>query len=152
MYGNLHPCKREVGPNHTFPGDRQNFSIAFLSVALIGKATVSGIVTEVHDVIYAVLGNDFLQTSKQGEKWTEIAKLFNSRWNIPNNIRAINGKDILIQKPAYAGSHFHDYKENKSIIAPIVSRPDYECLYVDVGPNGRNPEEVPWAEALLNMH
>lgn len=55
----------------------------------IGKATVSGIVMEVCDAIYAVLGKDFLQTTKQAEKWTEIAELFNSRWNIPNNIGAM---------------------------------------------------------------
>lgn len=77
----------------------------------IGKATVSGIiVTEVCDAIYVLLGKDFLQIPKQAEKWTEIAELFNSRWNIPNNIGAIDGKRILIQKTAYAGSHFHDYK------------------------------------------
>ena len=119
----------------------------------IGKATVSGIVTEVCDAIYAVLGQDFLQTPKQAEKWTEIAELFNSRWNIPrnipNNIGAIDGKRILIQKPAYEGSHFHDYKGNESIIALVVSGPDYECLYVDVGTNGRNPDGHAWGRSFL---
>ena len=115
----------------------------------IGKATVGGIVTEVCDSIYAVLGKDFLQTPKQAEKWTEIAELFNSRWNIPNNIGAIDGKPFLIQKPAYAGSHFHDYKGNESIIALVVSGPDYECFYVDVGTNGRNPDGHAWGRSSL---
>ena len=81
--------------------------------------------------------------------WTEIAELFNSRWNIPNNIGAIDGKRILIQKPAYAGSHFHDYRGNESIIALVVSGPDYECLYVDVGTNGRNPDGHAWGRGSL---
>ena len=115
----------------------------------IGKATVSGIVTEVCDAIYAVLGKDFRQTPKQAEKWTEIAELFNSKWNIPNNIGAIDGKRILIQKPAYAGSHFHDYKGNESIIALVVSGPDYECLYVHVGTNGGNPDGHAWGRSSL---
>ena len=115
----------------------------------IGKATVSGIVTEMCDAIYAVLGKDFLQTPKQTEKWAEIAELFNSRWNIPNNIGAIDGKRILIQKPSHAGSHYHDYKGNESIIALVVSGPDYECLYVDVGTNGRNPDGHAWGRSPL---
>jgi len=40
----------------------------------IGKATVSGIVTEVCAAIYAVLRKDFLQTRKQAKRWTEIAE------------------------------------------------------------------------------
>ena len=101
------------------------------------------------DAIYAVLGKDFLQKPKQAEKWTEIAELFNSRWNIPNNIGAIDGKRILVQKPAYAGSHFHDYRGNESIIALVVSGPDYECLYFDVGTNGRNPDGHAWGRSSL---
>lgn len=118
----------------------------------IGKATVSGIVMEVCDAIYAVLGKDFLQTPKQAEKWTEIAELFNSRWNIPNNIGAMengNGKCILIQKPSHAGSHYHDYKGNESIITLVVLGPDYECLYIDVGTNGRNPDGHAWSRSPL---
>ena len=74
------------------------------------------------------------------EKWKEIAESFLSRWNLPNNIGAIDGKCILIQKLAHWGSHFHDYKSNESIIALVVAGPNYECLYADVGTNGRNPD------------
>ncbi|PFX33921.1 hypothetical protein AWC38_SpisGene1062 [Stylophora pistillata] len=115
----------------------------------IGKATVSGIVTEVCDAIYNVLGKDFLQTPQQAKTWSEIAELFHLRWNIPNNIGAIDGKRILIQKPAYAGSHFHDYEGNESIIALVVSGPDYECFYVDVGTNGRNQDGHAWGRCFL---
>ena len=69
----------------------------------IGKAIVSGIVTEVCNAIYNVLGKDFLETPNLAEKRNEIAELFYTRWNIPNNFGAIVGKQILIQKPACAG-------------------------------------------------
>ena len=94
---------------------------------------------EVCDAIYRVLENEYLKTPNRADKRNEIAELFYSRCNIPSNIGAIDGKRIVIQKPAGAGSHFHDYKGNESIIALAMAGPEYKCLYVDVGTNGRNP-------------
>ena len=112
-----------IGPNvkkqDTFmsmsipPSERLPLTICFLANGesfqslsfqfRIGKAIVSGIVTEVCDAICDVLGKDFLETPNLAEKRNEIAELFYTRWNIPNNFRAIVGKQILIQKPARAG-------------------------------------------------
>ena len=55
----------------------------------------------------------------------------------------------MIQKPAFSGSHYHDYKGNESIIALVVSGPDYDCLYADIGTNGRNPDGHAWARCNL---
>lgn len=77
--------------------------------------------------------------------WKEIAGLFLSRWNLPNDIGAIDGKRILIQKPAHSSPHFHDHKSNESIIALVVAGPNYECLYADVVTNGRNPDGHAWS-------
>ena len=84
------------------PSERLALTIHFLATGesfqplsfqfRIGKATVSGILTEVCDAIYDVLGKDVLQTPNQAEKWNEIAELFYTRWNIPNNFGAIDGK------------------------------------------------------------
>ena len=95
---------------------------------------------EVCDAIYQVLGRQHLKTPNTVENWREIVTLFFSKWNIPNNI--VDGKRILIQKPPNAGSHFHDYKENESVIALIMSGPSYECLYADVGTNGRTQTDT----------
>ena len=72
---------------------------------------------------------EFLQTPNETAKWKKIADLFHSRWNLPNNLGATDGKRIVIQKAAHAGSHFHDCKGNESIIALVVAGPDYECLF-----------------------
>ena len=117
----------------------------------IGKATVGEIIIEVCDAIYHALKTEFLQTPNETAKWKESADLFHSRWNIPNNLGAIDGKRIVLQKPAHAGSHFHDYKGNESIITLVVAGPDYECLYVDVGTYGRNPDEHAWSRCSLKM-
>ena len=121
-----------------------------------GKSTVSQIVMGVCDAIYQVLGRQHLKTPNTVKNWREIAALFYSKWNIPNNIGAIDGKRILFQKPPNAGSHFHDYKRNESVIALIgfvdrwsVAGPSYECLCADVGTNGRNSDGHAWARCSL---
>ena len=43
----------------------------------------------------------------------EIVGPLLKKWNIPNNIGAIDRKWILIQKTPNAGSPFHDYKGNE---------------------------------------
>jgi hypothetical protein len=74
---------------------------------------------EVCVAIYRVFGNEYLKTPNTAGNWNEIAELFYSRWNIHNNIGAIDGKRIVMQKPA--GAQFHDYKGNESIIALVMA-------------------------------
>ena len=84
--------------------------------------TISQIVLELCVTIYCVFGNEYLKTSNTAGKWNEIAELFYSRWNIPNNIGAIDRKRIVMQG---TGSQFHDYKGNESIIALVMAGPEY---------------------------
>jgi hypothetical protein len=64
----------------------------------IGTTTISQIVMEVCVAIYRLFGNEYLKTPNTAGKWNEIAELFYSRWNIPNNTGAIDGKMIVIGK------------------------------------------------------
>ena len=91
------------------------------------------------------------KTPDNEEKWREIANILFSRWNIPNNIGAIDGKRVVMQKPAHSKSRYHDYKGNESIIAVVVSGPDYECLYAHVGTNERNPDGHAWTRCNLKQ-
>ncbi|KAK2555533.1 Protein ANTAGONIST OF LIKE HETEROCHROMATIN PROTEIN 1 [Acropora cervicornis] len=134
----------------TPPGERLALTLRYLATGesfqslsfqfRIGRTTIGEIVMQVCTAMLNTLKETYLKTPSSEEKWREIAELFLSRWNIPNNIGAIDGKHIVIQKPAFSGSHYHDYKGNESIIALVVSGPDYECLYADIGTNGRNPD------------
>ncbi|CAB4006040.1 Hypothetical predicted protein [Paramuricea clavata] len=106
------------------PGERLAICIRYLATGetfrslsfqfRIGRTTISEIVLDVCTAIFNELGKSHLQTPNSTEKWKEIAGLFLSRWNLPNNIGAIDGKRILIQKPAHSGSHFHDYKRDEA--------------------------------------
>ncbi|XP_044185046.1 uncharacterized protein LOC114973873 [Acropora millepora] len=141
------------------PGERLALTLRYLATGesfqslsfqfRIGRTTIGEIVMQVCTAMLNTLKETYLKTPSSEEKWREIAELFLSRWNIPNNIGAIDGKRIVIQKPAFSGSHYHDYKGNESIIALVVSGPDYECLYADIGTNGRNPDGHAWARCNL---
>ena len=67
----------------------------------------------------------------------DIAKKFEEKWNFPNCLEAVDGKHIVMQCPPNAGSYYYNYKGTHSIVPMAVSGPDYECLYADVGTNGR---------------
>ena len=115
----------------------------------IGESTIGEIVMEVCTAIVNVMQQDFLKTPNRKETWKEIADGFSTKWNIPNNIGAIDGKRIVIRKPLHSGSYYHDYKGNDSIIALVVAGPEYECLYVNVGINGRNSDGHAWGNCSL---
>jgi len=78
--------------------------------------------------------------------------MFESRWNFPNGLGAIDGKRIVIQQPPNSGSHYFDYKGNNSLILLALVGPKYEILWADVGCNGRASDGTIWNKSDLKTH
>lgn len=78
-----------------------------------------------------------------------VAKRLEDRWNFPNGIAAIDGKRILIQQPDNSCSHYYNHKGHNSIILMAVFGVDYECLWADVGANGRASDGGVWQRSGL---
>ena len=84
----------------------------------------------------------FLSIPDSKEKWQKIADDFNTKWNYPNALGAIDGKHIMIEKPSGGGSIYYNYKHHHSIVLMAIVGPNYECLYADVGATGRCSDGV----------
>lgn len=49
-----------------------------------------------------------------------------------------------MQPPGNAGSHYNNYKHTHYIILMAIAGPSYECLYADIGTNGRTSNGGVW--------
>ena len=66
---------------------------------LLGRATVSKIISDCCEAIYQVLSKKYLRSPKSPEEWKTIAQQFEDTWNIPHVIGAIDGKHVPIKCP-----------------------------------------------------
>lgn len=70
-------------------------------------------------------------------QWLAVADGFNTKWQFPHCLGAMDGKHIVMKKPRNSGSTFYNYKHTFSIVLLAVVDPNYRFLYVDVGCQGR---------------
>ena len=154
---------RQVTGGHKVisPAERLTLTLRFLATGetyrslsfqfRISKSAISYIVNEVCQAIEKNLGPEYLKFPSSHEEWLNIASQFELRWNFPNCIGAIDGKHIIMQPPANAGSYYYNYKHTNSIVLMAVAGPDYECLYADVGTNGRVSDGGVWNKCTLSQ-
>ncbi len=69
-----------------------------------------------------------------------MAQKFETKWNFPNCVGAIDGKHVVMQAPPRSGSTFFNYKGSHSIILIAVVKSDYEFTLVDIGEAGRQSD------------
>lgn len=117
----------------------------------MSRTTISAIVVETCEAIYQLVGKTYLKTPSTESEWVSVAKRFESCWNFPNGLGAIDGKRIIIQQPCKSGSHYYDYKGHHSIILMAVFDADYRCLWADVGTNGRVSDGSVWQRSDLKQ-
>lgn len=115
----------------------------------ISRTAISSIVIETCQAIHQIMGPTNLKTPSSTNEWLAIASRFEYCWNFPNGIGAIDGKRIIIQQPCNSGSHYYDYKGHNSIILMAVFGADYQCLWADVGTNGRAADGTVWQKSIL---
>ena len=77
-----------------------------------------------------------LQVPSAQEEWKKIAMDFDTRWQFPNCIGAIDGKHIQIRSPGRGSSYFN-YQGFHSIILLALVDAKYKVTWFSVGSNGR---------------
>ena len=72
--------------------------------------TISLLLREVSEAIIEVLSSEVVKLPRNPKEWMKIAANFETRWNFPHILGAIDGKHIAIKKPFKSGSLYHNYK------------------------------------------
>lgn len=67
----------------------------------------------------------------------EIAENFETMWNFPHCVGAVDGKHVVMQAPKKLGSLYYNYKGSHSIVLMAVADAKYSFLYCNIGCNGR---------------
>jgi len=111
---------------------------------LIAHNTISKIVREVAEAIIAEFSEEELSPPVTPEGWKEIAEKFETRWNFPHAIGAIDGKHIAIRCPKQSGSNYYNYKGFYSIVMLAIVDADYKFIWVDAGANGACSDAQIW--------
>ncbi|XP_046682941.1 protein ANTAGONIST OF LIKE HETEROCHROMATIN PROTEIN 1-like [Homalodisca vitripennis] len=71
------------------------------------------------------------------DMWKSISNDFDSRWNFPHCVGAIDGKHVGIKKPNQSGSSYFNYKHDFSIVLLSAVDANKKFTFIDVGSMGR---------------
>lgn len=116
----------------------------------ISPSVVGRVIKETTNVIWNVLKErKFIDPPNHPRNWLEIANEFDSKWNFPHCLGAIDGKHVVIQAPPRCGSLYFNYKKNHSIVLLAVCNANYEFTLIDVGDNGRQSDGGVYTNSVI---
>ena len=128
------------------PGERLAITLRYLATGetfrslafhfRVAHNTISKIIKQVCEAIITEYGPEVMPEEISVEDWKDIADEFQTYWNFPNVMGAIDGKHIPIVCPKNAGSAYFNYKKFHSIILIAVVDAKYRFRCVSVGANG----------------
>ncbi|KAJ8349682.1 hypothetical protein SKAU_G00248120 [Synaphobranchus kaupii] len=129
------------------PGERLMVTLRFLATGesfqslsymfRIGCSTIRKFVPDTCRAIHRVLAEKYFKCPNTTEEWMEVACGFDSAWQFPNCLGALDGKHVAIRPPSNSGAEFFNYKKYNSIVLMALVDSNYKFLYIDIGCNGR---------------
>ncbi|XP_040069116.1 putative nuclease HARBI1 [Ixodes scapularis] len=115
----------------------------------VGHSTVNGIIHSTCAAIYDVLKGDMLVAPNCEQAWLDLAQHFNNRWQFPNCVGGIDGKHVVIVRPAKSGTLYYNYKKTYSVILFALVDADCKFAYIDVGTPGSKGDGAIWQTTPL---
>lgn len=104
----------------------------------VGRTTVCNIVREVCAAIFDILSPIYMRPPTTEDEWRHISNDFESLWDLPHCIGAIDGKHIRIDCPNKTGTNYHNYKGFFSMVLMAICDARYNFTLFDVGQFGSN--------------
>ena len=104
----------------------------------IGKSTLSRIISETCTAIFESLKDQYISCPKSSRELLQISNDFESLWDLPLVIGAIDGKYIRIECPKKSGTLFYNYKGFYSIVLMAVCDARYCFTVFYLGSYGSN--------------
>ncbi|XP_053400597.1 putative nuclease HARBI1 [Mercenaria mercenaria] len=114
--------------------------------------TVSIIIREVCQAIIDEFMAEVVQTPTTQEQRLAVAETFETRWQLPHTLGALDGKHVAIECPPGGGSVFYNYKKFHSIVMMAFADADYKFLWVDVGEPGGTLDRLIWNACELKQY
>ena len=102
----------------------------------ITVSSISKIIPEVCEALYNLLRNEYLQTPSSNQHWEQIGEEFESKWQFPHEVGAINGKLINMRAPPNSGPEYFNYTKQFSIFLLAVANANVKFISFDLGPPG----------------
>ena len=106
----------------------------------LGHSTVSYIIESTCDPLWEILSPEFVHVPKTSEEWRKISEGFETVRNFPYCVGAIDGKHIVMQAPANAGSQYYNYKGTHSIVLMAVCDYSYCFTLLNIDDYGRQSD------------
>ena len=97
----------------------------------VSEVSISRFVPEVCQVIIESFMEEYMSLPDSKEKWLSVAKEFEEKWQFPNCVGAIDGKNVPLINPFNSASTYF------SLVLLALADADYKFLYVSVGRQGR---------------
>lgn len=114
----------------------------------VGESTVSKIVHETCEVLWDRLQPLFMPIPTV-QQWEDIANGFETRWQFPNCLGAIDGKHVVMFAPRNSGSKFFNYKKTFSTVLLGLVDHRYCFVVVDIGAYGSNSDSGIFKNSVL---
>ena len=112
----------------------------------IGFATIRKIIPETCRAIWTELGPD-LMALPTPEQWRQHALDYQEEWQFPNCVGAIDGKHVMMEKPANSGSINYNYKGFCSIVLMAVA--DAKCRFRFISVGSQESDGGVWGASAL---
>ena len=107
----------------------------------ISPTTITRVLSETCDALWdSLLNLTFIDAPSTEAQWREIAAEFETKWNVPHALGAIDGKHVVMQAPYNSGSEYFNYKKTHNIVLLALCNARYEFLLVDIGGSGRQSD------------